>query len=395
MKIVSKLDEWNKAGLLDEAQVAAIARHEEEHSPHAQWVVWGIGAVGALAITIGVISVISANWDFIPTSLKLVASVTLMLGALAGAWRTADSQARGGSPWPRDLFLFLHAGLTLATVGLVAQSYHLHGHAWRAPALCAVLALPAAVIATRSLLTHVVLGLVIVAASLLLDDVRWLDTDGLSIRFFAAAFGVMLIAGARLLATPREGSASALRVWGCGVLAGVAAHACAAWGQSSRWSSASEPARIVFVSVALFVLSAAIYAVLELATPATGRGKRFLALGLFTALLVGGAIVSAAMSSEVTHDFLGRQVLGFVLSCALCITVAIAASQAGSRRGTNLATLALALRILVLYLELAKDLMTTGAGLIATGFVFLGLAYGWWRLRRVLPVASKLEAGAA
>ena len=89
MKIVSKLGEWNKAWLLDEAQVAAIARHEEEHSPHAQWVVWGIGAVGALAITIGVISVISANGDFIPTSLKLVASVTLMLGALAGAWRTA------------------------------------------------------------------------------------------------------------------------------------------------------------------------------------------------------------------------------------------------------------------------------------------------------------------
>jgi uncharacterized membrane protein len=390
VKIVSKLDEWNKAGLLDETQVAKIARYEEERSPHAQWVVWGIGAVGALAIVVGVVSVISANWEGIPTWVKLLSSIALMLGTLAGAWSTSKL----ASLWPRDLFLFLHAGLTLATVGLVAQVYHLHGHAWRAPALCAVLALPAAVIATRSLLTYVVLGHVTVASCLLLDEVGWLEGEGLAMRFFVAAFGLSLVVVARILASRREGPASALRGWGFVALAGVATHACAAWGQSSRWTSLHESEVAVLLSLGLFALSVGFAVGIELVTPATGRTNRLLALGLFVGLLGGGALISGSLTA-VTSEPLARQLLGFAIACALCIAVAIAAAHAGSKRGTNLATGALALRILFIYLELAKDLMTTGAGLIATGFVFLGLAYGWWRLRRVLPVAARLEAGAA
>jgi hypothetical protein len=288
----------------------------------------------------------------------------------------------------------VHAGLTLATVGLVAQVYHLHGHAWRAPALCAILALPAAVIVTRSLLTYVVLGHVSVASYLLLDEAGWADGDGLVLRFSAAALGLALVACARPLMRLREGSASALRSWGFAILAGVAAHACVAWGESSRWLSVHESETAVVVAGGLFVLSVALATGLELVTPATGRANRLLALALFVVLLVGGAVISASLTHE-RSETLGRQVIGFAIACALCIAVAIAAAHAGDKRATNLATLALALRILVLYLELAKDLMTTGAGLIATGVVFLGLAYGWWRLRRVLPVASNVERGAA
>ena len=36
VKIVTKLEEWNKAGLLDDAQVATIGRYEAEHSARAQ-----------------------------------------------------------------------------------------------------------------------------------------------------------------------------------------------------------------------------------------------------------------------------------------------------------------------------------------------------------------------
>lgn len=391
MKILRKLDAWQKAGLLDGAQVASIARYEEEHAGGTQWAVWGIGSVGALAITTGIVSVISANWDVVPTWLKLLASVTLVLGAVAGAWRTASL----ASTWPRDIFLFVHDGLTLATVGLVAQVYHLHGHAWRAPALCAALALPAAVIATRGLLTYVVLGHVSVASYLLLDEVGWTDGDGLALRFFAAAFGLTLLGGARILAAAREASASALQRWGLAVLSFLAVHACVAWSDSGGWRSASAPRIALYVGVVVFVLAVAGHVVLDVRTPGTGRGNRMLALALFVFLLVGGAILSATNTSSGSSDILGRQLVGFAAACALCIALALAASHAGSRAGTNLATLALAARILALYFELARDLMTTGAGLIVTGAVFLAIAYGWWRLRRILPVAPTPEAGAA
>jgi len=390
VKILRKLDEWQRAGLIDDGHVAGITRYEEEHAPGTQWVVWGTGAVGALAIVTGIVSVISANWDEFPVWLKLTTVMALLLGSLAGARRTA----RFASTWPRDIFLLLHGGLTLATVGLVAQVYHLHGHAWRAPALCAVLALPAAIIATRSLLTYVPLVYVTIGSLLLLDDFRWLESDGMVLRFGAAAFGLLLILGARLLAERREGTASALRTCGFAGLACVAAHACASWSQSSRSDAVHEPGSAVVAAVGIFAVSVALHVGLELVTPATGRSKRLGALGIFVVLLVGGAVASASLDHVATTEYLGRQLLGFALCSALCITMAISAAHAGDRRGTNLATLALALRILVLYLELARDLMTTGIGLIGSGVVFLGLAYGWWRLRRVLPVVAEIEGGA-
>ena len=73
----------------------------------------------------------------------------------------------------------------------------------------------------------------------------------------------------------------------------------------------------------------------------------------------------------------------------LCIAVAMAAAESGSKLGTNLATLALAARVFVFYLELAKNLMTTGIGLIVTGLVCLAVAYAWCRFRRALPVAAR------
>lgn len=389
MKVLRKLDEWRNAGLIDDAHVASITRYEEQQSHGAQWGVWGIGAVGALAVTTGIISVISANWDVVPAWAKLLAALSLMLGALAGAWRTA----RLPSPWPRDLFLFFHDGMVLATIGLVAQIYHLHGHAWRAPALCALLALPAAAISRRGLLTYVVLAHVTVASCLLLEEVGWIEGQGLALRLVTAGFGLALLAGARLLAGPREETAAALRSWGFALLFCVVAHACAVWSGFSEYSSHSEPRMALYAATALFLAGIAVQVGLELATPAGGRSKRLLSLGFFVVLFLGAVIISATRDSSHGSENLGRQLVGFALSCGLCIAVAVAAAHGGSQRGTNLATLALATRILFFYVELAKDLMTTGAGLIVTGAVFLGLAYGWWRLRRVLPVNA--EGGAS
>jgi hypothetical protein len=108
-----------------------------------------------------------------------------------------------------------------------------------------------------------------------------------------------------------------------------------------------------------------------------------LAAIILLTLLLCGALVGRADEGNL----LLRQFVGFGLFALLCIAVAMAAAGSGSKLGTNLATLALAARVFVFYLELARNLMTTGIGLIVTGLVCLGIAYAWWRFRRTLPVA--------
>ena len=103
-------------------------------------------------------------------------------------------------------------------------------------------------------------------------------------------------------------------------------------------------------------------------------------------LFLSGALVGRGHAGSL----LLRQFVGFGLFAGICIAVAMAAAGSGSKVGTNLATLALAIRVFVFYLEQAKNLMTTGMGLIATGFVCLAIAYAWWRLRRTLPVAARI-----
>jgi uncharacterized membrane protein len=377
VSIKRKLQEWQAAGLLDDEQATKIARYEEQHASSASWAVWGISAVGALAIAAGIISVIAANWDDIPARLKLAVCAVLLLATLAGAWRTAER----ASSRLRDLCLFLHDGMVLASVGLVAQVYHLHGHPWRAFALCAVLGSVPAAIAAHSLLTDVVLAHLTLALGFLLGDAGWFDhfDHDFAVGFFAASLGLVFAFAARLARAVRPAAATALRRWSAALIGIVAVASCVLWNENSRYTAQ------VYWPIWIFALAVIGLVTRELASDEPGRNARLLAIALLFALLAGAALTHAASD----HAFrVPRQLVGFALFCAFCAAVAIAAAQAGDKLGTNLATLALAGRVLGLYFELAKDLMTTGVGLIATGGVCLLVAYGWWRLRRALPIAE-------
>src|SRR5262249_49481378 len=110
------------------------------------------------------------------------------------------------------------------------------------------------------------------------------------------------------------------------------------------------------------------------------------AIALLTLLLCG-----ALVGRVDQNNLLLRQFIGFGLFAGLCIAVAMAAAESGSRLGTNLSTLALAAREFAFYLELAKNLRTKGIVPIATGFASLGVSYACGGLRRPLPVAPRTE----
>jgi hypothetical protein len=276
--------------------------------------------------------------------------------------------------------------MLLATIGVVAQVYNLHGHPWRALALCAVLALPATAVAAHGLLSDVFLAYITFSLGFFFDEVGLFDhvERDFGAGFLGASLGLVFLLGADFVQPRNAATVAALRRWGFCLIGIAAIAASVLWHWHTRWVWQQT-----YWPIATFVVAALLHAIRELIVHRPGSGMRLASVFLLVALLVG-----AALTYTSGADHVGRQLIGFTLFCALCASVAVAAANAGSKVGTNLATLALAGRVLALYLELAKNLMTTGVSLIATGGVCLAVAYGWWRLRRVLPIAPRLGGAA-
>lgn len=377
MKLDKKIAAWREAGLVTAEQAHAIVDFEQRRSGSRHFVVLALGGVGVLALATGLISVIASNWDSIPAAVKLAGAFALLAGSLAAAHRLS----REGQTLGSDLFLAAHAGILLAMIGVVGQVYHLSGAPWRALALAAVLALPAAAISERSLLTDIAIAYALAALGLFLGESRAAQPylAGFGWPLLGASVGGALSFFAELLGRPHPAAARALRRWGTGLLFVAAVTAATAW--SYAWASSTR--------FPLAVLSGLVAAGWLARFALARKFPLALATLALTALVLGAAFVGGRTSTW-SQMAPGLRFLGFALFCLAGGAFAVAAAQAGSRRLTNLFTLAVAGRIVVLFLEMLSTLALTGFGLLLTGAVFCGVAWAWWRLHTVLPVK---EAG--
>jgi Predicted membrane protein (DUF2157) len=375
MKLEKKVAAWTEANLLSGEQARAILAFERRRSGAANWIVLALGAVGALAVVAGLISLIAANWDAIPAAVKLAATFAMLVGSLAAAHRLSEEERTLAS----DLLLAVHAGLVLAMIGLVGQVYHLSGAPWRALALATAMALPGAVISDRSILTDVAIAYALVALGLFVGESRALRpyVEGFGWALLAASSGAALALLADGLQQRHPAPTRALRRWGAALLFGVAIAAATVW--SAGWSDGTRRPSIVLC---------AIFAVAWLVRLAWARkGALALAAVALTALVIGAARIGGQFAGGGWHrPDGGTRFLGFALFCIAGAAFAVAAARAGSRRLTNLFTLAIAARIVVLFLEVISTLAMTGFGLLLTGAAFCGVAWAWWRLHTVLPV---------
>ena len=82
-KLEKSLKEWVTLGFIDSEKASRIQEHESA-KPAGHWIVYGLLVLGAVTIAIGVISLIAANWNKIPGTLRLAGNF-LSLSALAFA----------------------------------------------------------------------------------------------------------------------------------------------------------------------------------------------------------------------------------------------------------------------------------------------------------------------
>jgi uncharacterized membrane protein len=364
-----KLAAWQEAGLIDAQTAAAIGAFEASHTrPIALWAVIGIGA---LTIGLGVISVVAANWEDVPGTVRLAIHFALMLG-LGGwlAWR-GESLERA-QPWGFEAALFVLGVLGVAFFGHIGQVYQTSSPLWQPLAVWLALFAPLILLRGQSWLTALLLAGTLVYACWdyagshygIFDD-RERAPDA-----WIAFITALPVALAPLGAWMRERSArrafwKRLEQLALVYAVGGASLICILAGVGSFTEDAfSGDTPVSFASQAIRAGVALLAAALVAAARRRPSGEASAAV-----------LAGAGLASIVAVPVSGSDLMGGVLFMALWVGIAAAALHAGWRGVFQLAVGVIALRLIVLSFELASDLLTSGFGLILSGLLILGVAW--------------------
>jgi uncharacterized membrane protein len=133
----TRLDSWVAADLIRTDQAEAIRRFQDEQPERQFFTFFGLlVSVGALSVGIGIILIVSYNWERIPPVVRQLAFLLLVAGLAEARLRAA------GKSFATRALDVLWVLLPLAGIGLWGQIYQLSGDTFTPLAVTLVLALP-------------------------------------------------------------------------------------------------------------------------------------------------------------------------------------------------------------------------------------------------------------
>ena len=375
-----KLKEWIAAGLITQVQADAIQSHEDtKKSGH-----FGRGLINLsiFAILVGILSIIASNWHEIPSSVKIGVHVLLNLGMGFFAFY-ADQKNR--DVW-RDGATLAFFGLTMTLIILIGQIYQLTGTVGGALLLWVVATLPFMALLGRTYGTVIPWMMAVLATIgyLFFENVESLPE---SLRFYIG-FGLAtllplvlaLLGQWNLLQKLKPALADVCLKTGILWLAFSASASLIVWQGipdiPSRDFAPHQALIILLVGLAGFAGHAAYH---KFYKSADGRqyGVAFALVSFLLTVLPFLLIIP------------GSDVLSAIAFIAYWVFVGWIAQMLGHMRIVSLAIVIIAIRIFVVYIELFKDLITTGVGLISAGVVMLGLIYTARKLNMYLTKGGK------
>jgi uncharacterized membrane protein len=357
-----KLKVWEAAGLVDAATAARIRDWESTHaSPVAMRAVIGIAV---LAIGLGLISVVAANWDAVAGVARLGIHFALMVGLAVWLWRKSGV---GGMAAEGGLFVFGMLGLTF--FGHIGQVYQTDSPLWQPLALWLLLFAPAILLRGTGWLNALLLMVVMVTAAW--GFMAWtvglqprLDRIDETVRIVLTLASPVLLAGLAAWAHTRSAREVFWRRLGelALVYAVGGASLFAIASADGPWRSDEESTRLLWsVIVTASVTLVTAWLVRTFRRDAEGR-------------IVAGLWLGLAAMPLLAYALSGNKVVAALLFMALWAGIAFAALRAGWRGAFQAAVGIVALRLVLLSFELGGDLLTSGAGLIASGLLILGVA---------------------
>jgi hypothetical protein len=361
-----KITAWHDAGLIDTPTRDRLIAHEKAHTrPLALWAVVGIGA---LAIGLGLVSVIAANWEAIPGTLRLAVHLALICAGLS-ALGLREARLAAALPWAAETLAFVTAALGLTFFGHLGQVYQTSSPLWQPLAAWLVLFVPL----------------------LLLTGRGWLSA-------LAVVGGSVWCAWEYANTTTGFGGGGTIRpgdlIWPTFVTALPVLHApLAAW-LRARSARAEMWRRTEQLALAYAVAGASLAAIVASLDGFDGgwASEQWVSLALCGALgvaaglgvasarpgtsgrMAGAIIAGAGLTLPLAHAADGLLLPAAALFMALWTGIAAAALTAGWRGVFQLAVAVIAVRLIILSFELAGDLLASGFGLILAGIMIVGVA---------------------
>jgi uncharacterized membrane protein len=373
-KLDTKLMSWEKAGLIDSAQVEKI-RSYEASLPESSWVLSSLLILGTLIVGIGVISLVASNWDQIPNYAKLSVNF-LTLGAIGYRIYVADQQAK---PILYDSLIFGLMIMVLASIGLISQIYHTGGKLYQAILFWSVALGPLAFMSLRPIIAKIWLGGFLAAG-------LWGIVDSQSLKIFfdeniyALAFTTPLLCLAGTVVSrfisqilpgqSEPGVTVALRFW-TAVTGLTAIGVAETVGQISEYNDKAYGFSGFILGYAL--LGVSILGILRAGT--YNRIQRNLMLIMLLAFSLPFHAVSLGIRNQFAYS-------GMTLATLAIAGVLVATLH--DKKVFQWILGLMALRFLIFYFQAIGGLATTGFGLILSGGVVIGIALLWNKYRKTI-----------
>lgn len=376
MNISKKLEIWTQEKLISEPQKQAIV--EFEMKTKRPMFLYVLLFLSSFCIGLGILAIIASNWQIIPANAKLFGDFAILASLAGGIYYACQNNKN----FLREALILLYAIMILASIGLIAQIFQLVPHGYRAYLFWAVMAAPLLYFSKKAVLSFIWLPVFIASLLDFLDDFAWFSKF---IRRFDNMFpGALLFLSIVFLVS-------------------IYVFIIKRYYKSSALALAFRSWAIILIVA--FVISMDIFSI-EIFNPYyrswTGETTHVLSnlllWGVAGGLLAGygyynrrqGAYWATALLLMSVFSFIANilpqnrdayALWGAMLTLSMLGLASVYAYRQNNIKLLNLASVLMAVRFFIIYIQVFGSLLTTGLGLISTGIVFLVIAYIWQKLR--------------
>lgn len=435
---VKRIDEWAMNGLIDAKQrqrlyrlagvpqtglkkstSADVTNRAEQGTLLAEKTkIWAkrMSLFAVLCIILGVVAVISANWQGIPDTVKL-GGYFIGFTALIGSLFVADAKQK---KWVRECLLWGNIGWIFAGLGLIGQIYHLSDSFWNALLAGSILAIPYVLhsqlrVSLPIWMASYGLGAVLGTGGAfvplwtvaVLPIVLWKRKQAIVSVFWWIAFCGSLME-ANWFLTALSDFYDYLMPTACFALTGVVLLGLVGLARRYVGSHTGFTRTLQIIGIVIGILTVIFVDVMY---TENGFAKTVVSLTPSFIGLAGGAIAGLgfigwlvpqggrrtalqvlfwAFLVSFGYLFVGETIFGMIFTLICLLGLSIFAVHRGNTWLFNLSLLGMIVRVGIAYMGYILSLMSTGIGLIIIGAVLL---LGIWVYVKGYPALVRLMKG--
>lgn len=354
MKLNDRIQSWVEAGLIDRNQARSIQDFESNRQSRP-YAMYSFIILGVTVISIGIISLIAANWEAIPDWVKLTGDLIILCTAALLIFQFRENHIIHYS-----LSVF-YALFVLASIGLISQVFHTGGELYEAIFLALFLTAPLMLLQRGRFLLHLWLVGFIYAFLYYMFEEHPFTSVGLGGVHILTTGSILLLASLLFRSGPEDFESHSRGSFFWGILLLTIASVWFSFADLEKGDVAgSGVEKSVLVPGILLICSAA-YAFFMLPRTLERKVMILVTIGFLYLLFFMSLFVY-----PIGDKTLYLAIVFILLSLSAGITFF-------DYRFVFDTFLVLAgLRFLIIYFELFEDLATTGLGLILAGLIIIG-----------------------